>query len=239
MAMNATVHTDICNRLISIDHIKKHLVSVIWYGSASSGQDLHIRSDCDLQIVLDKPDFLSTVALNTILEDYPHVDLSIVYLKDISYRDGTIIFQNGTKGLFFLYILANGKAIYGENIYKSMIESLAIEEIKSSLAFTIREYLSRLRIMATHNPNDTFRFKKYSLKLLKDLLIYSGSVELDKIVSLNYTQTLLCSLKFFNFCPESNTIIGDILFFDKNYTKNDMANLLCDYEDIVEKILHE
>jgi hypothetical protein len=236
---NDIVHIELCYRLLGVHIIKKHLESVIWYGSASKGQDIHPRSDCDMQIILNEPSYDATIELNVILEDYPYVDLSIVYLKDIYDKNGQVVFQNGTKGLFFIHVLAQGKVLYGKNIYKNIADRLGLSEIKPSLVFTIREYLSRLRIMATHNPNDTLRFKKYSLKLLKDILIYKGVISLDEISQVTYEDTYKKTKNSFNFDSKTNLIFSKITDFSSNFTKEDMATLLSNYESIVHSSIYE
>ncbi len=127
----------------------------------------------------------------------------------------------------------------GENIYKNISNQLKLDQIKPSLSFTLREYLSRLRIMATHSPNDTLKFKKYSLKLLKDILVFRGAIDPSELVGLNYDKTLEYSLKKFKFNEQSLLAIKKIIDFDTNYSKKEMASLLYDYESIVDKVVHE
>lgn len=75
------VPQEITARLTADALIKSSLKSIIWFGSVRNNQDVHERSDCDLQVVLDEPSYELTVAVNTILEDYPSVDLSICICK--------------------------------------------------------------------------------------------------------------------------------------------------------------
>ena len=84
------VPQEITARLTADAIIKSSLRSVIWFGSVRNNQDVHERSDCDLQIVLDKPSYELIVAVNAILEDYPSVDLSIMYMQDIYNHAGDV-----------------------------------------------------------------------------------------------------------------------------------------------------
>src|SRR5690606_30115062 len=106
---NQELPNEITSRLTSDLIIKSNLKSVIWFGSIRNNQDVHQRSDCDLQVVLDKPSYDLTVAINKVLEDYPGVDLSIMYMQDIYDSNGQVIFHDGTKSLFFMYVLAGGE----------------------------------------------------------------------------------------------------------------------------------
>lgn len=230
------LHSEICSRITDNEIIREHVESIIWFGSTSNEQDVHLKSDCDLQIVLDKPDYNAVLELGTILEDYRDVDLSIMYLKDMYDDAGNVIFQDGTKGLFFVHVLAAGQVLHGRNVYAEIAQGLTTEDLKPSILFTIREYLSRLRIMATHSPNDTLRFKKYSLKLFKDILIYDETVPPKDVVNVTYREASQEIALLHEFSEESKEILSRICDFETNYTKEEMARLLCEYENIVDKV---
>jgi hypothetical protein len=232
-----TFHVEIANKLARNANIRRHLESIVWYGSSSKGFDMHPRSDCDLHIILDKPDYLTTLNLSKILDNYPNVDLSIIYLKDILSHNNKLIFQNGTKGLFFLYVLSVGKILYGRNVYKDIVDGLGIDDIKPSLSFTIKEYLSRLRIMATRNPNDSLKFKKYSLKLLQDLLVFDGHILPEAFDGLSYAKTIKESKKYLSFSDKSINNLDELNIFDKTFSSKQMAILLTEYESIVDEVI--
>jgi hypothetical protein len=232
-----SVHIEIAEKLVSNVNIRIHLESIVWYGSTSKGLDMHPRSDCDIHVVLDKPDYLTTINLSKILENYPNIDLSISYLKDIISHDNKLIFQNGTKGLFFLYVLSSGNILYGRNIYKDMIINLDLNDIKPSLLFTIKEYLSRLRIMAIRNPNDSLKFKKYSLKLLMDILVFHGNITPEKLVDLSYEKTIEQSKIFLSFSKKSINYLEQLNDFSEKFTPNQMISLLSEYESIVDMVI--
>ncbi len=237
--MSKELPEEITSRLTANALIKSSLKSVIYFGSVRNNQDVHSRSDCDLQIVLDKPSYVLTVAVNTILEGYPSVDLSVVYMQDIYNQDGDIIFHDGTKSLFFMYVLAAGGILYGENVYKNIVSQLKLEDIRPSLLATIREYLSRLRVMAIQQTNDTLGFKKYSLKLFKDVLIYLGEEKAENITSITNRSARDKIKQLFSFSDDSLAALVDATRYDKNYTRKEMAHLLTDYENIIERLCNE
>lgn len=236
---NYKLPAEITSRLVANDFIGSNLKSVIWFGSVRNNQDVHGRSDCDLQIVLSKPSYELTIAINTILEDYPGVDLSVMYMQDIYDHDGDVIFHDGTKSLFFMYVLAVGEVLYGDNIYKSIVSKLSLEDIRPSLLVTIREYLSRLRVMAIQETNDTLGFKKYSLKLFKDILVYIGKVKAEDISRITNKAAEEMMRLTYPFSEESLAALTDITKYDKNYTREAMARLLTDYESVVERLCNE
>lgn len=236
---NALVHNEICERLTSDEQIKNSLESIIWFGSIRNKQDVHSKSDCDLQVILDKPQYEVTIKLNTILEDYPQVDLSIMYLQDIYDHQSKVIFHDGTKSLFFIYVLAAGRILYGRNVYSDITDKFTLEDLRPSLLVTMREYLSRLRVMPIQNSSDTLQFKKYSLKLFKDLLVYSGVESFHEMSGINndIARTKVQSLH--EFSSESQGALKQITDYEKNFTKEEMAHLLCDYELIIEKVCND
>ncbi len=230
---------EITSRLTANALIKANLKSVIYFGSVRNNQDVHSRSDCDLQIVLDKPSYALAVAINTILEDYPSVDLSVMYMQDIYNQNGDVIFHDGTKSLFFMHVLASGEILYGENVYKDIVSQLKLEDIRPSLLVTIREYLSRLRVMAIQQTNDTLGFKKYSLKLFKDVLVYLGEERAENISRITNSSAQDDIKRIHSFSEGSLAALADVTRYDKNYTREEMAHLLTDYENIVERLCNE
>lgn len=226
-------------RLASNEVINKHLESVIWFGSVRNKQDVHAKSDCDLQIILNEPTYDLTLELNKILKDYPSVDLSVMYLKDIYDNKGDVIFHDGTKGIFFMYVLADAKVMYGRNVYAEAISKLSLEDSQPSILITAREYLSRLRVMPIKSPNDTFGFKKYSLKLFKDILAYDGTVALKDISKIDNVESYKKMLQRYKFSGTSQEALSKIVDYQHNFTQVEMAALLQEYEQIIDGLCNE
>jgi probable phosphoglycerate mutase len=219
--------------------IRSHLQSVIWFGSRKNKQDVHARSDFDVQIVLDQPSTALTIELNRILKDYPNVDLSIMYMKDIVDKSGKVIFHDGTKGLFFMQVLAEGKILYGDNIYADLVTSLDLESIRPSLMITVREYLSRLRVMAALSPEDTQEFKKYSLKMFKDILLFEGITELSQISRLDNASTINKVSNRFDMGTDARDALDLLADYEHTFSPSQVAALLTEYEMIVEDMCNE
>lgn len=163
--------------------IAARLLSVIWIGSHSHGLNLHSGSDLDIQVVLDEPDARATTALSRVLTDFPGLDLSILYPKDVWNAAGELDFQDGTKGAFFVPVLASGKVVHGSDFYASLRGELPQDAVRSSLRFTIREYLGRLRVMALDQGVPGGPFNKYVMKLVKDLLVHAGLLSVTEMAS--------------------------------------------------------
>jgi len=236
---DALVHDEICKRLTADEEIKASLQSIIWFGSIRNKQDVHSKSDCDLQVILDKPKYEVTLKVTEILEDYPQVDLSIMYLQDIFDHNGNVIFHDGTKSLFFIYVLAAGHILYGRNVYEEITDRFTLDDLKPSLLVTMREYLSRLRVMAIQSPNDTLKFKKYSLKLFKDLLVYYGEEPFKEmsVITNDAARTKIQAMH--KFSVESKEALKGVTDYGTNFGREEMVHLLCDYELIIEKVCNE
>ncbi len=230
---------ELVDRLSANNTIKKQLKSVIWFGSIQNKQDIHERSDYDVQVILNKPSVNLTIELNKILQSYPYIDLSIMYMQDIVDKDNNIIFHDGTKGLFFMYVLSEGNVIYGEDVYSSILNSLDVSQVKSSILVTIREYLSRLRVMAPQNPNDTMEFKKYSLKLFKDILVYRDLVQLRKMSTVDNGKAGKMIKNVHSFSKESLNALKSITDFEHNFSSHELASLLNDYEKLVNGVIND
>lgn len=226
-------------QLVEDSLIKSSIESIIWFGSVKNNQDVHARSDFDFQIVLNKPTVELTLAINKILEQYPAIDLSVMYLQDIYDAEGKLIFHDGTKSLFFMYVLAAGEVLYGRDIYSKAIEKLSLKDVKPSLLVTIREYLSRLRVMAIKDSDDTLPFQKYSLKLFKDVLVYIGDKKPESMSGITNNEAMERIISLYSFSETSQTALGHITDYTKNMSKNEMAYLLFDYEFIVKELCNE
>lgn len=237
--MTHRIPFEITEKLTANPIIKRQLRSVIWFGSIRNNQDVHERSDYDIQLIFDKPSEKLNLAINEILQSYPFVDLSIMYMQDIYNKEGNVIFHDGTKGLFFMYVLAEGKIIYGEDVYSTIVQSLDFKVARGSILITIREYLSRLRVMAAFSPNDTMQFKKYSLKMFKDIIVYLEKIDIQKISKLsnNDAQKMISELHVFS--DSSKKALNSITDYERNFTKEELASLLHDYEEIVYGIIND
>jgi len=237
--MSRNIANEICNKLESNTDITSNLISVIWFGSIHNNQDVHAKSDCDLQVVLKAPEFKSILAMNQILEDYTEVDLSIMYMQDIYDENQNLIFHDGTKSLFFIHVLAAGTPLYGENVYKDIAKTLTLEQIRPSLLVTIREYLGRLRVMATRDLAEPLAFKKYSLKMFKDILVFRGIEPANNITRISKSSAIDAVRREYSFSEESENILNSLLDYETGLSRIEIANLLVDYEEIVKRICNE
>lgn len=233
------VPAEISSRLASKELVREHLQSVIWFGSLRNNQDIHGKSDYDVQVILDAPSPDLAAQIGEVLRDYPEVDLSIMYLKDIFDQECKMIFQDGTKGPFFMYVLGAGKVMYGRNVYAEAVQNLTLDDLKPAILFTMREYLSRLRVMAAQSPHDTSKFKKYSTKLFKDTLVYTGARPFEEMTGITNADACEEITQFHSFSQESIKALGAVMDYENNFTVEEMSHLLNDYEQIIDRICNE
>jgi len=233
------VPAEISSRLASNELIRDHLQSVIWFGSLRNNRDIHHNSDYDVQIILDAPDPELAAQIGEVLRDYPQVDLSIMYMQDIFDHEGKMIFQDGTKGPFFMYVLGAGKIMYGRNVYAEATKNLTLEDLKPAILFTMREYLSRLRVMVVQSPHDTERFKRYSTKLFKDVLVYSGARSFETMSEITIAGACEGITQYHGFSEDSLKALSGVADYESPYSMAEMCNLLNDYEQIMDRICNE
>ena len=226
----------LCSRLAADSTIRENLIAVIWIGSRSRAQDVHEESDLDIQIVMNRPQAEVMLALSGILPDYPLIDLSVVYLKDVFTTEGGLDFQDGTKGPFFIPVLADGVVLYGRNIYAPIVGTLSIDDLRPSIMFTIREYLARLRIMTVQGDAKSFAFKKYSLKLFKDVLVYTETLHLRDMTAATNEKVLSMIDEKWKFREPAASALRTMADYSTPDTRDRQAALLDEYERIVEAI---
>ncbi|MDK3257013.1 hypothetical protein [Blastococcus capsensis] len=209
------------------------MVSVIWIGSRSWATDVHAQSDFDIQIIMDRPDLDASLALADIIAVFTDVDLSIMYLDDI-YGPGAVLdFQDGTKGLFFMNVLASGTVLHGEDVYGQAAARLTLADLAPSLTFTVREYLSRLRSMTLQGEPAPFHFKKYSLKLLKDVLLLAGRLDPQCMAHVSNQDVLDDARQMYAFGEEVDAALTSITDFSRSYSPREKAVILAQLEELV------
>ena len=162
-----------------------------------------------------------------------------MYKQDIFDHNNKIVFHDGTKGLFFIYVLAAGNFIYGENIYAPLIDLLDLDNVKKSVLITIREYLSRLRVLAAQNLGDSMQFKKYSHKLFKDILIYKDVIPLQSMSDIDNYHTVDLIKKYFSFSTDSLKAFKSINAYEQKFNSSELASLLNDYESLVNGVIND
>lgn len=214
--------------------IAERLLSVLWIGSRSHGLDVHTGSDLDIQVVLDQPDARSLTALSGVLAEFPGIDLSILYPKDVWDCWGDLDFQDGTKGAFFLPVLADGVVLHGSDFYASLRTGLPADAVRSSLRFTIREYLGRLRVMALDDSHPGPPFNKYVMKLLKDLLVHAGLLSSTAMVESSNAD--LISLARGVLAPEFWSLLGRVADYASPLDLSDRTRLLVALERLFDTI---
>jgi hypothetical protein len=239
MHLDKAVQVELSTRLVADQALARHLVALIWIGSTSTAFDVHVDSDLDLQVVMDEPDFQAVVALGKVLRGYRNLDLSVLYLADIVDSAGRVRFQDGTKGPFFMHVLAQGEVLYGRNIYPDLLQQLTLDDLRPSLLFTIREYLQRLRVMAIVGSAASFEFKKYTLKLLKDILVLVEVLPVGDMPTTPNADIVRMAQERFDFPKIIEARFVELTDYARNFGPEDEAAVLVEVEKIVAAFLPE
>jgi hypothetical protein len=103
----------------------------------------------------------------------------------------------------------------------------------------MREYLSRLRVMAAQSPHDTSKFKKYSTKLFKDALVYTGAKSFEEMTGITNVDACEEITQLHGFSTASMKALGAVTDYDSHFTVQEMSHLLNDYEQIIDRICNE
>jgi hypothetical protein len=233
----AALGVELCTRMTSHPAIRPRLDAVLWIGSASRGLDVHDDSDLDIQVVMDRPDAEATSALTDIFAGRSAVDLSIIYRAEIFSRTGQVSFQDGTKGSFFIYVLASAVTLYGTNPYDALLDELTLDEVRPSVMFTIREYLARLRVMVVRGGERSYEFKKYSVKLLRDILVYTGELPLLDMPHASNYDVLQLITRSRRFPASLRPALDSLLDLTIACTVSERAQLLMEYEKLTQALL--
>lgn len=221
------------SRMMVDPAIRERLVSLLWIGSAARDQDVHDNSDLDIQVILDRPDTAAMRALAIAFENHPLVDLSIIHLSDIVTNDGYQVFQDGTKGAFFVHVLAAGVLLYGDDVYGRLAGELPLDAVRTSLVFTIREYLARLRVMVVLRPESPFSFKKYTVKLLRDVLTYSEHLPLARLAHTSNQDIVELAADAWPMLAEGLPNFGELADFSTHLSSAQQFEILKRLEQLV------
>lgn len=233
----AALGAELCTLMTSHPAIRPRLDAVLWIGSASRNLDVHRDSDLDLQVVMDHPDVETISALADIFAGRAGVDLSVIYRTDILTRTGQVNFQDGTKGSFFVYVLASAVTLYGRNPYSVLLDGLTHDEVLPSLTFTIREYLARLRVMVVCRGERSYEFKKYSLKLLRDILVYTGELPLLDMPHTSNRDVLELVIRSHFFSTSLHPVLESLLDLTTPCTPPERVQLLMEFEKLTHALL--
>lgn len=230
---------EVCARLVGDPRLRPHLVAVLWIGSRSTDSDVHVGSDLDLQIILDEPDLSAVAALAAILRGHRNLDLSVLYLADIVDSAGKVRFQDGTKGPFFMYVLAQGELLYGRNVYADLLSGLADADLRSSLLFTVREYLQRLRVIAILGSGAAFEFKKYLIKLFLDVLVLDDVLKVSSVPRTSNVAIVELAARHFAFPQALQGHLHKLTDYSTTFSVEEETALLLAVESVVLRVMTE
>jgi len=168
--------------------IKDNIICLLHYGSVKIKEDYNRNSDLDFHLVLKKIDAETLNEIKNIFSFSEKIDLSIHSLDEVIYKNN-VIFQNGNQGIYFTHVLAAAEVLIGDNLYINLVNEIDIEKVNLSILEKIRYYVWLLRRNYI-SRNDINVFKKYSIRILKDILILEKNIDYSNIASLSSRQVV-------------------------------------------------
>lgn len=180
---------EICEKFNSI--FKNRIICLLYYGSHAYDREIKETSDYDFCLVLDERQSKDNLYIRKVLNGLKKVELTLHYLKDLE-EDGWDNFHSDNHGIFYMYHFASTQAIIGNNIFARKIHLLQSADVIASLRRQVIEYFWRLdNIIFTLPDNELINsdiLRKYSIRILQDLLIIKGEISFEEINRLNYTE---------------------------------------------------
>ncbi len=168
--------------------IRDNIVCLLNYGSVKQKEDFNDQSDLDFHLVLEKIDVETLRAIKDIFSFSNKIDLSFHSIDEIIYKD-SIIFQNGNQGIYFIHVLCSSNVLIGKNIYLDIVSKLKREQMNASVIEKMRYYIWLLRRNYVFS-NDLKTYKKYFIRIMKDILIIEGAIDYKNIAELNNRQVV-------------------------------------------------
>lgn len=184
---------------------------VILYGSSITDDSLP-PEDYDLLLLLDTYNTDDVAVLRKLKDKIP-VELFIDY-KDHILRKGFNNYQRGRHGSYFFACLAYGECIIGDNFYKHYLSHIDRLCIKKDLLFRIEEYFYRIQkhYLNATNVRAYDQIRKYILRIVFDILLYSEVIELrdfHKVHYLNIYEMYVSKSLIFN--DQLKQLLGNFL----------------------------
>ena len=162
---------NLLNQLQADPAEKENQICILSYGSQHLKEDFNYNSsDYDIHVLIKHLNSKSLNFYRDIFKHYTKVDVSLLAVEDVILAD-KCIFQNGTQGVYFLYVLAQAKVLAGKNFYIDILDRVDSDQVKESLQFKIKEYLWKLRRLYIAESK-ILDLKKYLIRLQKDILMY-------------------------------------------------------------------
>ncbi len=218
--------------------IRKNIVCLLHYGSVKQKEDFNDNSDLDFHIVLKEINTQSLQELKNIFSFSEKIDISIHALNEITYKN-KVIFQNGSQGLYFIHVLSSSELLVGKNIYIKLISELNPSQVNKSLIEKMRYYIWLLRRNYIFN-NNVKVYKKYFLRIIKDILILEKVIDYSNIATLNNRQVLYLFLEKYKneLTPTELNLISQLSVLDA-VQHPEIEMYLMFFSDKINKILWE
>jgi len=172
-------------------NFNKRIVCLLYYGSNAYKREVKKSSDYDFCLVLDQrlPNDLNKI--KSITKKLFKVEMTLHYLDELK-KDGWNNFQSDNHGVFYLYNFASAKSLIGDNIFLRKMHLVKSDEVIASLRRQIIEYFWRLDncffTLSDENLVKSDIIRKYSVRIVQDLLLICGDISFFEINEINYSK---------------------------------------------------
>lgn len=217
----------LCDNLKDI--FKNRIICLLYYGSNAYNRDIKKNSDYDFCLVLDKRKSKDLGEIRKVTRDFFKIELTLHYLEDLE-QDGWENFQSDNHGVFYLYHFASTKAIIGDNIFARKIHLIQTNNIIASLRRQIIEYFWRLDNNIFILPDEELEksdiFRKYTVRIIQDLLIVEGDISFLEINQINYSDFFNKFVKDKGYIQNrTKKLLQNVINREKNLSVDDIIEL--------------
>ncbi|HXK35457.1 MAG TPA: hypothetical protein VJZ52_00185 [Candidatus Paceibacterota bacterium] len=168
-----------------------NIVSLIVFGSQAYQADDGVNDEDFCLVLRERKQNDLTVIAEVFRKEFKNLDITVYYEREL---DGTLPFRDIGTGCFALHYFALGEAVIGKNIFIKKHQELPRKLYRQSLKEKMFDYLLRLRrayIIYESKKKLVAYFRKYTARLLIDLMIYKNPSVLGSVIRRSPEETLL------------------------------------------------
>lgn len=173
---------------ISLFKCAENICCILLYGSALKKTSLEDIKDTDIIIVLDDIKSDITELFDYIFKNFHDTDFHLYAIAEI---EGDLSYFTRE---YVLEYLSKGVCLYGENIFQNKFKEVTKQQYTESILIRSIEHTQMVRkIYFSEKYNleyKTYYVKKYIVRLAKNILLYKGIMDYDRLDELTNEEVI-------------------------------------------------